>query len=287
MPPKTNSPSALGIEMSKAWTLAGMPFPVNPTLLSLEISKQRFDDKVAYVKGHTASGIDGMLIKSSSANEWFILYDETVQVPGRVNFTIAHEFGHYLLHRNDETNFQCSQSKILGYDNSAFEIEKEANQFASYLLMPIDDFRNQIGSNKISLDLLGHCADRYSVSMTAALLKWIQFTSEVAIAVLSRDGFILWSYPSASAKKLRIFYPKGTELPQVTQDRISINSDFKIKVKRSVGVWNQEHECNEEIIVSDKYETELILLTFPFASSVDFEEEYQSDTLDFMQRKSI
>lgn len=281
--PKT--PEAYGIEMSKVWTQAGMPFPINPGQIALEISKTRYEDKIAFVHGHSVSGIDGMLTKSSKANEWFILYDETIEVEGRINFTIAHEFGHYLLHRELESAFKCSQSKILGYEaNSTFrKIEREANIFASYLLMPIDDFRRQVSTNQMSLDLLGHCADRYNVSMTAAALKWSQFTEEVGIIVVATDGFILWAAPSKSAKKLGINFKKGDPLPLLAEERLTSGTNSnKVAVRRSIGVWHPAYEASEDLIVSDKYEVDIFLITFPNASSPEHEEEHFYDTLDVM-----
>ncbi|WP_204264877.1 ImmA/IrrE family metallo-endopeptidase, partial [Escherichia coli] len=58
------------------------------------------------------------------------------------------------------------------WDPHGREIELEADTFASYLLMPLDDFKAQIDGQPFSLDLLRHCADRYGVSVTAAALKW-------------------------------------------------------------------------------------------------------------------
>lgn len=281
--PKT--PEAYGIEMSKVWTQAGMPFPINPGLLALEISKTRYEDRIAVVHGHSVTGIDGMLTKSSKANEWFILYDETIQVEGRINFTIAHEFGHYLLHRELESAFECSQSKILGYAASSTyrRIEKEANVFASYLLMPLDDYRRQVSNNQMSLDLLGHCADRYKVSMTAAALKWSQFTEEVGIVVVATDGFILWAASSRSAKKLGINFNKGDPIPPLAEERLSRGtSSNKVSVRHPAGVWHPAYEAVEDLIVSDKYEVDIFLITFPHASSPEHEEEHFYDTLDVM-----
>ena len=61
--------------------------------------------------------------------------------------------------------------------------------------MPLNDFRNQI-SGEVSLDSLGHCADRYGVSLTAAILKWLSYTDEKAVVVMSRDGFMNWASAS-------------------------------------------------------------------------------------------
>ena len=50
-------------------------------------------------------------------------------------------------------------------------IEAEANTFASYLLMPLDDFREQIKGRIIDIDVMTELADRYAVSLTPTATK--------------------------------------------------------------------------------------------------------------------
>jgi len=45
----------------------------------------------------------------------------------------------------------------------------------------------------VDLDVMRHCADRYGVSVTAAILKWLSYTEEKAIVVMSIDGYMKWS----------------------------------------------------------------------------------------------
>jgi hypothetical protein len=56
--------------------------------------------------------------------------------------------------------------------------------------MPLDDFRRQIAEgDRVDLDMISHCADRYRVSLIAAVLRWLQYTSRRAVLVVSRDGY--------------------------------------------------------------------------------------------------
>ncbi len=85
---------------------------------------------------------------------------------GRINFTLAHELGHYLVHRALNPNgFKCGQERVLGLDRDATrrKIEQEADAFASYLLMPMNDYRAQVGGDDMTLELLHQCANRYGV----------------------------------------------------------------------------------------------------------------------------
>lgn len=65
----------------------------------------------------------------------YIMINTVIQNEGRRNFTIAHELGHYFL-CHELKNGQCFDSNILEDSTAVDVIEREANYFASCLLMP-------------------------------------------------------------------------------------------------------------------------------------------------------
>jgi hypothetical protein len=108
--------------------------------------------------------------------------------------------------------------------------------------MPFDDFRRQIAAHaKVDLDLISHCADRYRVSLIAAILRWLAYTTRRAVLVLSRDDFILWSRASDTALKTGAFFRTSgapVEIPAeslaATQDQLA---DGRTGVLHGPGVW--------------------------------------------------
>ena len=86
--------------------------------------------------------------------------------------------------------------------------------FACHLLMPFDDYRAQLGDAEISGVLLTHITDRYGVSLTAAVRRWIEFTDKRAAIVVARDGFALWGGASKAAYRSGIFINSGLEIPE-------------------------------------------------------------------------
>jgi Zn-dependent peptidase ImmA (M78 family) len=64
---------------------------------------------------------------------------ETARSPARRAFTIAHELGHWELHRDlgVEAHARFCRTEEVGA-NGVTRIEREANQFAAALLMPAD-----------------------------------------------------------------------------------------------------------------------------------------------------
>lgn len=167
--------------------------------LAMETSQSIFpEDPITAVKEEALDGFAGALVPAESRTRWGIVYGSG-QSPGRRRFTVAHEFGHYLLHRRKYPDgIHSSEADVDG--RTKIEVEREANEFASWLLMPLDDFRKQVSAkDKPDFDILGNCADRYAVSLVAAVLRWLRYTERRALLVTSVDGFVKWSWASQPA----------------------------------------------------------------------------------------
>ena len=261
-------------------------FPVDVKALAQDYSRQCFSDPITMVKGEKLDGFAGALFRSKGAKPmWSIVYNDSLSVPGRINFVLAHEFGHYLRHRHELHEFFCSQRDVTQWDREDAAREGDANQFASYLLMPIDDFRNQVSGQKLDLDLLSHCADRYGVSLTAATLKWLEFTEQRALLVAAREGYILWAKPSEPALKSGAYIrSKGLVVPvpggSVAGGAFGA-SDLRAPVSLPAGVWFPNEPVTETTIVSDRFDMTLSLLMLENTQSAsEINEEIDEDVVD-------
>ncbi|KVG31427.1 ImmA/IrrE family metallo-endopeptidase [Burkholderia diffusa] len=175
-------------------------FPVKVDELALEYSRQCFaDSPIDKVVGEDMDDFEGMLAANKARSKWLIVYNSAVRSEGRKRFTVAHEFAHYLMHRHQQDRFECGTDDIETGDNNGRDIEAEADVFASTLLMPLDDFRRQVDGQPVSFDLLGHCADRYGVSLTAAALRWTEIAPKRVVLVASRDDHMLWAKSNDAA----------------------------------------------------------------------------------------
>lgn len=283
------TPVAWGIQLAKLWLATGQGFPVNVNSLALEVTKQRFSEPVGIITPHGIDGIDGMLSKRKKHKDWCISYDENVVVPGRINFTLAHELGHYLLHRTLRDTFQCGQKEMMDYDSLVSRrLEAQANTFASYLLMPRNDFDAQILGQEISFELFGHCAERYQTSLTATVLKWLEFTEEAAMLVVAdHDEFICWSFCSQSARRLGTYKTPGEVVPASALEYLKASTSNSRSPRRvPAGVWHPTAEAIESAIISDQFEQLIFLIRFPFASSPDHDEEPESDAFTVLSEKA-
>ena len=94
-------------------------------------------ENIKYRQINTANpGFVGALTKGTNGQS-YIMTNAAISNEGRRNFTIAHELGHYALKHNLHSgSLFCGSDGIMEEGNASLVIEREANYFATYLLMP-------------------------------------------------------------------------------------------------------------------------------------------------------
>jgi IrrE N-terminal-like domain len=265
-------------------------FPVKIIDLAKDYSHQVFpNDPITLVKGRALNGFEGALAPAKAPNSgWGIFYNSAIQSEGRINFTLAHEFGHYLIHRTKYPDgMNCSDRDVIISDLEYNTTENEANQFAAALLMPLDTFRINIpDKHRPSLNDIGDAATLFGVSLIAATLRWLEYTSRRACLVVSRDGYILWSRSSKSALKTGIFFKVSDRPPiPVPVSSLALNrqlfSQQSTEAHHARGVWFAD-ECDETVLFSDSYDLTLSLLHFEEKVWSFDEEPEAGDCIDHM-----
>lgn len=279
-------------------------FPVDVEALALEISRN-YEDPITAVKGIDIDGFEGMLRARRKKPGWQILYNTQPRYRGRERFTLAHEFGHYLLHRrpltaahycngelSDDFDFECLPLQSNDWKEAEREREEEADTFASFLLMPIDDYRSQVGDQEITRDLLGHITDRYGVSLLAATRKWIEFTDTRSAMVVARDGFALWGRASTSARDGGVFIRSGMPIPDGSVMAMGsasqhVNSARPVSLPDGVWTFSRGSEPVRELaFFSDRLGISVSLLQFDeCGGGANIEEEEPWDSYDHFTRQ--
>lgn len=247
--------------------LGGNRFPVNVSDVALEYSRQCYpDDPIVRVHGEPLPGFDGALLRTSTAKTgWTIIHNNGFVSKGRINFTLAHELGHYLVHRARFPNgFRCTQEDVVRWETDYKATELEANTFAAYLLMPLHDFRRQVpDDSEVTWDVLSSCADRYGVSLISATLRWLEYTQRRAILIVSRDGFVLWAKPSKPALRTGIFLRTKTTAVEVPAGSLAANQSLSAGRTDTIAhlgnTWFAEN-LTETVIRSDAYDFTMSLL---------------------------
>lgn len=247
----------------------GDRFPVNIDQLAKGAAELlNWQDPITDITPINLANFDGMLATNDKKSKWMIGYNDSLTSQGRIRFTKAHELGHYMLHRDQQSEFMCSKEDMLKWD-SGKNIEIEADKFASHLLMPLDDFRKQMNGD-ISFDSLGHCADRYGVSMTATILKWLSYTEEKAVLVVSKDGYMDWASSSKAAKNAGAYFKTKNNVLEVPPQALASQDNIteeRLGVKTATKIWfphaDSDAALNELKISSEQYDCTLSLLILP------------------------
>lgn len=242
-------------------------FPIDVDMLAYEAANIfKWNDPITKIIEVPVGKFEGALFKHD-LNEWSVLYNPRIESAGRILFTKAHELGHYVLHKSLQDTFQCGTEDLQSYRKDS--IESEANKFSSYLLMPIDDFRTQIDPTDL-IQSFSLCALRYGVSLTAAILKWIEFTEESAILIVSRDSFMSWASASTTAAKNGAYFRTKSNVIPMPDGSLAENSlitEEKNGVKIKANIWfpyaDKEESLIEYKIFSEKYDQVLTLIVLP------------------------
>jgi Zn-dependent peptidase ImmA (M78 family) len=118
------------------------------------------------MEGDNLPGFDSALFQAPTGRRgWGIIYDNRIRSRGRINFTLAHEFGHYVLHRSTLGGDAPRRAERRSMGLGARPSRVQANVFATNLLMPLDDYRKQLpASAKVGLDVIDQWRDRFTLA---------------------------------------------------------------------------------------------------------------------------
>jgi Zn-dependent peptidase ImmA (M78 family) len=147
---------------------------------------------------------------------------------GRERFSVAHEVGHWKLHRG--RSFRCRVEQVEENFASSVALEKEADTFASHLLMPARMFNEAVRPfGRPNFKQLGEVAAAFDTSLTATALRLVAVdTLPAIIACYTRKG-LRWH---STAKHIpRSWYLKD----QVDEDSFAYDLLFSGKECRTLG----------------------------------------------------
>jgi hypothetical protein len=141
-------------------------------------------------------GAQGQLIRHG--NRGIVVVSEAIEHLGQRRFVLAHELGHWEMHKDLQIPAHIdSETEFLAWHSSHTQHEREANEFASELLMPEKYFKLEAKKKELSAQLINHLAKTFDSSLSAAAIRFAQIGSEPILVVFSIGGAIKWMHSSS------------------------------------------------------------------------------------------
>lgn len=183
-------------------------------------------------------------------------------IRGRERFSIAHELGHWKLHRG--RSFRCRVDDPDQNLQPSRDIEKQADTFASHLLMPSALFNPAVGAAKrpgfAELDEIARAFDTSRLA-TAIRLANIN-TLPVILACYGKSGR-RWHIAAADVPK-RWWLRETVEVESFTYDLLHEGKACSRLGKQSADVWFTNDDAGEyevlEQCVQSTGDTALVLI---------------------------
>lgn len=127
----------------------------------------------------------GSLIRAEGKT--IILVNTDIKNAGRINFTKAHELGHFSLNHKGE-QFECSRTDML--DSTRKPLELEANQFAKEFLLPEKMVKPISMSATFDFDTIKAISNEFMVSKLVAVFRILDFHLGNYAVIGSKHGVI-------------------------------------------------------------------------------------------------
>ncbi len=114
----------------------------------------------------------------------------------RARFTLAHELGHFFLHRRWLTAGAAFHDQDLLQSEDLRAVEREANAFAAGCLLPDRQVAQFLRGKVLSLDRVQELADVAVASLKATAIRVASLTPSRCCFFLEQGGIIHWSAAS-------------------------------------------------------------------------------------------
>ncbi|WP_304351336.1 ImmA/IrrE family metallo-endopeptidase [Comamonas testosteroni] len=174
-------------------------------------------------------------------------------IRGRERFSLAHELGHWQLHRG--RSFQCRLDEPQKNLSSDRALEKEADRFAAHLLMPAPIFIPLVQAYKEpNFQNLASMAQTLETSLMATALRLVDInTLLVIVACYDRNGRRWWI--AANDVSRRWLPKRDLDEDSFAYDLLYSGIECKHLGKQPADVWFEntdadKYEVREQCIAS-------------------------------------
>lgn len=211
----------------KVLEVCGLNDPTELPINEIILGRKAFYEEVPL------DGKDGEIV--SYKNKSIIQVNSNIPYETRKRFAAAHELGHYEMHKNLQPVFTDTEEDLMNWYKAGPQ-EMEANEFASEFLMPSEMFFKECFRKVFGPNVIEHLANRFKVSKTAAILKFVQRGNHPVAIVYCKDNEMKWWKKSADFRYFLKFEkgknpPKGSVAYELfTSKKVYIGDESKQEV---------------------------------------------------------
>lgn len=178
------------------------------------------------------------------------------QKDGRVRFTFAHEIGHYFLHRQlIRRGREFVDHSISQAGDSTDKLEREANEFASEVLLPSPLVQRFLRGSIIGLDVIENLSKQALTSLQATSIRIARESSSRFCIFLERDRLVRWSAPSDDWIHSKLPWSRwhGGGLPTGSQASVTAGSFSEAETTRRI--WHPNDRVDDGVVFESALET--------------------------------
>lgn len=170
---------------------------------------------------------------------------------GRERFSIAHELGHWEIHRGK--SFQCRADSLLNNLASDIKLEREADDYASHILMPADLFNPVIKSfNLPNLKQLEEVSSLFQTSKIATTIRLAKIDTLPVLLACYTQQKRSW-YIAAPHIPRRWFLKGKLDEDSFAYDLLKSGTPCNIPRKQSADAWFENDDADEFEILEQCY----------------------------------
>jgi Zn-dependent peptidase ImmA (M78 family) len=184
------------------------------------------------IKFSPLSGCDGRIIHGKEKS--LIAINDEIAFESRKRFTIAHELGHYLMHKSDPISHTDNVSTMSWFNNKnkhkTTKQEYEANVFASELLLPTSIFEEEVKGSYFSPELIREISDKHRVSRSSIIHRLVESGNHPICVFYTRNNKVhYWRKSDDFKYKIKDITKISPPIDSVSAEYFTHNRIYSIK----------------------------------------------------------
>lgn len=153
------------------------------------------ENNITYCYGNYKESFDGLI---ECLNKEFHIYINLDRLEHpyteRARFTFAHELGHFFIDEQRNSlllGLSPSHSCFTGFTSKNYA-ERQADYFASCLLLPKNKLEKDCIRRKFSFQIISELSKKYQTSLTATAIRFSSIGNHPIMVVYSIEGKVSW-----------------------------------------------------------------------------------------------